>query len=183
MYYSVSYLYTYRLMTAELVGAEVIVLDSRGARGQVGMKGIVTSATPNSLVIHPRPVFSFDWQQRQQAEEQPLVKNNASSSSATNTSTTTGTTKSTTTDGTKRQRIDNNNLSKETTPLPFRLIRDDSVLGILLPQQKGAAANKTLNNSKGTSNNTDANTTAQGEPLMCIIHGKRFMPNVSATVA
>ena len=41
----------YRMMTAELVGAEIIVLDSKGFQNTVGIKGVVIEQSANCLFV------------------------------------------------------------------------------------------------------------------------------------
>jgi hypothetical protein len=131
-------------MTAEMTGAEVVVLDARSCRGQIGLKGIVISATQNSFIICPRP--ALEWHQL----SEPVMKRKSNSGLAKDEESI---------PPSKRPRHGTDD-AKADTPLPFRLIKDDSVIGVFLPQQKGQ-------------------TPPDAEPMMCVIHGKRFMPHAT----
>jgi hypothetical protein len=133
--------YFRRLMTAEMMGAEVIVLDSKSCKGQIGLKGIVTSVTQNSFILSPRPASERQLSSESESATKGAVPRNHEGSNPPS----------------KKQRTTGSDVT-----LPFRVIKDDSVIGVFLPQQKGLKA-------------TDV------EPMMCVIHGKRFMPHATVT--
>lgn len=188
-----------RLMTAELVGAEIIVLDSKGSKSLIGKKGIVTNQSTNCLfIVCP--------------DEKVVVKRGSEDNELTLK---------------KRKRLDEDTeevKKKELEPdrgislnesnntagngdqkdkprgKLFRVVKDDSIIGVILPitidKKKNSVQidsdvgliNISLSGLKQTSNNYDNTASIVGSSSsssnkntatisqnICVIHGKRFL--------
>ena len=144
-------------MTAEMIGAEIIVLDSKAQKNSIGIKGIVVDQSKNCFFVA--------------ALDDRTQKTDASAFSAK-----------------KKRKIDINsdieigssrqsgNIVVSSVPQDhvkiFRVLKDTSAVGVILPVTITRATAPTTNADSG-------NDVSQN---ICILHGNKILANYSPTI-